>query len=161
MARISSVTRVDGPDAYLHWAEYEIAIMEWPDRVRMLDARGGAREAARGSLQGMAFGAREEIRWMKRDGGYHVVMIRDDDGVIWGAKHERRLETGKNGEIVMWGERKPNGVYQEGRIPGDLEYPQWLWAQGGQRAAVRIREYTLDRDGERIGLFRCLGLKAI
>lgn len=159
-ARISSLQGLISLPDGLPWEQFEYAIVESPGETRWLIWPEEQRKAA-GYERGIAFSEQAELRWLRRaDGRYHLVYISDSGDRVGDFADEADLETGADGQIIIWGERDAvTGEFFDGRIPDALPYPAGM---PGNRLAVRVRHYAL-KEGEperTVSLFRCVTVAA-
>jgi hypothetical protein len=154
----------------LPWPEFDCAIVESAAATAFLDLRVAAnRAAAEEWPRGRAFGLKSELRWMRpADGLLRLVYIHDNGTLLSGAKEDVPLHYRHEQVIVLWGEREQGGVFSEGRIPIDLQYP--AWAPQTKRIAVKTHHYACPiaapvlRGGhvlmepQAVYLFRCVEL---
>jgi hypothetical protein len=128
---LSSAWDLDGLPPGLPWDEFDFAMVESPSEVWFLDRAAVAAEAGRYS-RGVAFGARSELRWMKRAGGrFHIVYLSDEGRALQGAMRRAELfpVEAEPRHLLMWGE-------DDGRIPTTPEYPRGAGPQPGRKAVA-------------------------
>ena len=147
MSVISFLRGQPGFPEALDWSGFRTAIVESDAKIECV-ALGNADdvELARTYPVGVAFGPRAELRWRKRRGGLHLVLISDDGAGLPGAGEPRSLrpvpeEEGEPLQCYLWGEWDGTAqCHVERRIPRPLPYP----GQTGARVALRLKRYELE-----------------
>ena len=151
MATLSSILGLPSWPANLVPLGLDYMIVESPTAIQFTSAAGLDRVRAGQWQRGVAFGREAELRWVKRQGGWHLVYLSDDGSVLSGAQHRQELAADDNpdGQILLRG-RREGKVYLDGRIPGDIEYPFADQIDGDAIPALRTRLYRLRHDGQRL-----------
>jgi hypothetical protein len=104
--------------------------------------------------KGRLFGKEAELKWHRRDGFFHLVVITDSDSLPQGFTgfkcsnlHTVKDDSGteKPREIFLWGEKdRKTGSWFEPRIPRLLHYPGVDFSIKKKRVKVVLREYTFE-----------------
>ena len=109
--------------------------------------------------KGKLFGDESELKWLKRKGKFHAVVITDGalpDGFNF-YKELQPFNSEPFRHIYLWGEKdKTVKGWYEPRIPKILEYPVADFKSVPSRIKIKIKEYTLSEEYEvyRNGEFR-------
>jgi len=109
--------------------------------------------------EGVIFSATSEIRWGKRHGKSHAVMIADNPGPTFPQGFveepmklvEQASEDEASENVLLWG--KPDRVdgetvWWEDRIPADMSYPIEATPGSEQRAALVYKTYGMAGPNE-------------
>ncbi len=100
--------------------------------------------------KGRVFEQNSEIRWERESGAFHVVWIRDADGIPDGWEKEQ-IAPKPERKIWLWGKRDDKGQWYEKQIPRMFQYP----AHGtGERAFMVVQEYTINSDDSTVYRFK-------
>ncbi|MBY0502555.1 MAG: hypothetical protein K2X03_01510 [Bryobacteraceae bacterium] len=101
--------------------------------------------------RGVAFGLVAELRWVRRQGGWHLVYVSDTDSVLEGSQNAVQIEPDDppEGTIHLRG-RRDGQVYLDGRIPGDIHYPFADQLAANHIPALRTRHYRFPGEGQRL-----------
>ena|ERR1039458_4877185 len=147
MSAISFLRRQPGFPAALDWSGFRTAIVESDAEIEWVALDDAiAVELAQTYPVGVAFGPRAELRWRKRRGGLHLVLISDDGAGLPGAAKPHALrpvpeKEGESHQCYLWGEWDGTAqCHVERRIPRPLRYP----GQMGSRVALRLKRYELE-----------------
>jgi hypothetical protein len=158
-ARMSSRQGLTALPDNLPWDQFDYAVVESAAEVRLLALPDQQVDAVK-YPRGLAFGKLGELRWLLRaNGKYHLVYVSEQGDVLPGATDDAGLDTGDDGQIILWGERDGDSdEFFDGRIPNPLPYPAGI---PGQRLAVWIRNYTITEGeaGRTVFFFRCVGIR--
>jgi hypothetical protein len=133
-------------------AGFETAFVHGPADAQVLDMTDGFfREMAANDFpQGVAFGPRRELRWLKRrNGTIHVVIVTEEDNEAPDGFPRLRLthlSSERPARLLLLGRRTTGLRFEDGRIPGYIEYPRQSEAS---ELAVEIRHYEAE-DGRRL-----------
>lgn len=142
------------------WESLGCALVEWAGDVRIIDLADGQEGLSAefsGSVAGVAFGPYAELKWMKRAGGFHFVLISDLGDVLDGAVRLQGVQPQAKMETVfLWGRRAGDRLYED-RIPREfaiggavdpeerrLRYPKGTpLPKEKARLALAIKSYDL------------------
>lgn len=92
---------------------------------------------------GRVFGSLGELRWQRREGWLHAVLITDAAGALpEGLSLPLELPAGEPAAQRLWGMAR-DGAWRDGRIPDDLAYP--LPADDGSLAWLAVCQYRDER----------------
>lgn len=154
MSTISFLLRQSCFPAALDWNRFQSAIVESAAEIEYMTLRGSEDSSlAQAYPVGVAFGPASELRWRRKSGGLHLVLISDDGQVLPGAEpvdlrpvprvQEQPLQ------CFLWGEWDfTSDCWVDRRIPRALRYP----GQEGVRMALELKQYTLKVDAPAVGL---------
>ncbi len=136
------------------------AVVESVAAIEFVDLAGSPiGELLKNWTSGLAFGPEGELRWLRRNGGLHVVYVSDSGGTLAGCEHDAELAVlsveQAPEKLFLRGVRE-DGVYLEGRIPNPLPYPASF--PPAARLAITLRHYRFEWDGVRRELFRCVAV---
>jgi hypothetical protein len=107
--------------------------------------------------RGRIFTKDDEIKWLKRADGLHIVMISENNlpTDFHPFPHDLHQVSDGNGRrvdrrVYLWGERVSNSQeWYELRIPEVLNYPLDVAQNGAKRLCLKIRDYEVEeRDPE-------------
>jgi len=104
------------------WQGITCAVFESPDNVRMMPLTYSEDLPAElnNSSAGLAFGPGAQLRWTKRDAGYHAVLISDRGHVLNGCADPCALTAEAEPEhVFLWGRRAGNLLFED-RIPREF-----------------------------------------
>ena len=103
--------------------------------------------------QGFVFGKEAQIRWRRRNGGFHLVLI-SDTTIAEGWDEARTIQpepvTGPLPGLLLWGEKLTGPEYAgqlawfDARIPHILEYPIANPDPAKKRVAIGLKRYSLQ-----------------
>ncbi|KHE92477.1 MAG: hypothetical protein K8F52_08825 [Candidatus Scalindua rubra] len=149
IAFVSTLASIDSLKEHIHNANYNYAMLENVDEITFekftIDFTLDAWD------KGRLFGEKSELKWIKRNGTYHVVLTTDDD-VPDNFTTYGTLEPLKEGpliDIFLWGEKDTTveGWY-ETRIPKVLKYPVDDFERAPSRIKIVIKRYELSEEYE-------------
>jgi hypothetical protein len=158
MAVMYALTDLTGLNEELLSDGLEFAFVDGPTEAQALDMTDEVfRAMAMEFPRGVAFGPGREIRWQKRrNGKIHVVVVSEDDLAAPEGAPRLDLTLAPDEEpkrLLLVGQRISGRHFQDGRIPGDLEFPDDSEAN---ELAAEIRHYEAA-DGRRV--WRCVRLR--
>lgn len=149
IAFISILASIDSLKEYICGENFNYAILEKIDEIVFekfadnftLDAWD----------KGRLFGEKSELKWIKRNGEYHVALITDGDvpcnfttyGMLEPLKEEPLIQ------IFLWGEKDSTveGWY-DARIPKILKYPVDDFKSASSRLKIVVKRYELSEEYE-------------
>ena len=151
-------------NAYLTASRFSYAILEKIDAIKFEEF--GKRTDYINWDKGWLFGDGVELKWLKRNGKFHLVVITDEDVLPQGF-HEFSCENLRpiyyeydegnpiERSVFLWGEKdRTINSWFEARIPKKLVYPSVNFKAPETRVKMVVREYefeeTLPETQERI-----------
>lgn len=109
--------------------------------------------------KGRLFGEQTELKWLKRNGKFDLVVINDDDDLPGGFSEYSapKLERVASRSIFLWGEKDDTiTAYFDARIPQILEYPVKSFRHAKSQLKIKVQQYRLteiNSFGEEIDSF--------
>ena len=153
-ARLSSMWNLNEPIA-IPWAGLKTGIVESSTEVALLEL-GEWKPDVKRYERGLLFGPKCELRWLKRESGWHFVYLHDDGSILTGSQANQEVIFEDEDQIILWGEKEADAeTYYDGRIPHILIYPRPASGNWPTRMAAGIRRYRFgDRE-----IFRCFEIR--
>ncbi|MDR4497180.1 MAG: hypothetical protein MRK02_04535 [Candidatus Scalindua sp.] len=150
IAYIRPLTSIDSLKEYIRDDKFDYAILEKIDEIvfEKFSDKFTLDEWNKGRL----FGEKAELKWVKRNGTYHVVLITDGevpcgyDFIPFGKLQP--LKENPFREIFLWGKKDMSveGWYDP-RIPKILKYPVDDFKTAPHRLKILVKSYELFRNG--------------
>ncbi|HIE30405.1 TPA: hypothetical protein EYP66_24355 [Candidatus Poribacteria bacterium] len=96
--------------------------------------------------KGRAFNEKIEVRWKKRDDGFHLVALSEDKSLLQNLQLADEKWAIERTRLLLWGEYNAAvGQFIEVRIPRVLEYPKPQRVKIGDRLQILAYNY-LQKD---------------
>jgi len=141
---------------YINSSNFDYAIVENIDDIQF--KHFGAISNYDKWHKGRLFGKKTELKWQKRNGKFHIVVITEKDlpvGFTLFSENSEPFKDDKGNniyrQIYLWGEQEKDasgkftGKWFEERIPQFLEYPL---KTDKSRVRVKLQEYKLFEERE-------------
>lgn len=154
--------------SYINGCRFKYAILEKIDEIVFDNFKNIDVNNLTCWEKGRLFGGKTELKWQKRHGKFHLVIITEECGLPSLVDiHREDLEPflGKDGRpiyrsIYLWGIKEfqkdvetykniPQNQWYEPRIPQLLQYPVNNYRTQRKRVKIKVQEYKLrEKDGQ-------------
>lgn len=114
------------------------------ENIRSIEFIKGVPVASNLLEKGRSFSKDIEIRWLKVNGGFHLVAFSEDSKLLEGLELSDESYLAKAVSYFLWGEYKPDlKTFIEVRIPRPINYPV---SAGREKGRLRIIAYNYLKD---------------
>jgi len=141
----------DELEDYLHPNRFAYIIWERIDEIKFDRWKNVDKEILQNTVEGIIFGENAELRWKKRENGFHIMIISDEDQSTLPNKFSNMKEINdiKERKIYLWGgkqfeNKKPQYWWFELQIPRILKYPISNPNNKKDRVVAFIKEYYVS-----------------